>query len=120
MRCSPAREVRLQSTWKGVPGENTAGAVSAVIGPRNNHHVWTMPTPNTLHLRLPDGRPILFWVLVLVGACQSGTVWAGLCLTHHHHHSDAQEPGSARARESREGAIYTAHKADPPSCAPAN
>ena len=40
---------------------------------------------NTLHLRLPDGRPIIFWVLVLVGACQSGTVWAGLCLTHHHH-----------------------------------
>ena len=39
----------------------------------------------TLHLRLPDGRPILFWVLVLVGACQSGTVWAGLCLIHHHH-----------------------------------
>ena len=28
---------------------------------------------------------ILFWVLVLVGACQSGTVWAGLCLIHHHH-----------------------------------
>ena len=26
------------------------------------------------------GRPILFWVLVLVGACQSGTMWAGLCL----------------------------------------
>ena len=41
----------------------------------------------TLHLRLPDGRPILFWVLVLVGACQSGTVWAGLCLIHHHHQS---------------------------------
>ena len=40
---------------------------------------------DTLHLRLPDGRPILFWVLVLVGACQSGTVWAGLCLIHHHH-----------------------------------
>ena len=39
----------------------------------------------TLHLRLPDGRLILFWVLVLVGACQSGTVWAGLCLIHHHH-----------------------------------
>ena len=39
---------------------------------------------DTLHLRLPDGRPILFWVLVLVGACQSGTVWAGLCLIHHH------------------------------------
>ena len=39
----------------------------------------------TLHLRLPDGRPVLFWVLVLVGACQSGTVWAGLCLIHHHH-----------------------------------
>ena len=35
-------------------------------------------------LRLPDGRPILLWVLVLVGACQSGTVWAGLCLIHHH------------------------------------
>ena len=29
--------------------------------------------------RLPDGRPVLFWVLVLVGAFQSGTVWAGLC-----------------------------------------
>ena len=42
-------------------------------------------TDGTLHLRLPDGRPILFWVLVLVGACQSGTVWAGLCLIHHHH-----------------------------------
>ena len=41
--------------------------------------------PNTLHLRLPDGRPILFWVLVLVGACLSGTVWAGLRLIHHHH-----------------------------------
>ena len=40
---------------------------------------------DTLHLRLPDGRPILFWVLVLVGACQSGTAWAGLCLIHHHH-----------------------------------
>ena len=31
------------------------------------------------------GRPISFWVLVLVGACQSGTVWAGSCLIHHHH-----------------------------------
>ena len=41
---------------------------------------------STLHLRLPDGRPIRFWVLVLVGACQSGTVLAGLCLTHHQHH----------------------------------
>ena len=40
---------------------------------------------DTLHLRLPGGRPVLFWVLVLVGACQSGTVWAGLCLIHHHH-----------------------------------
>ena len=39
---------------------------------------------DTIHLRLPDGRPFLFWVLVLVGACQSGTVWAGLCLIHHH------------------------------------
>ena len=37
-----------------------------------------------LHLRFPDGRPILFWGLVLVGACQSGTVLAGLCLIHHH------------------------------------
>ena len=37
-------------------------------------------------IQLPDGRPILFWVLVLVGACQSGTVRAGLCLIHHHHH----------------------------------
>ena len=47
-------------------------------------------TVYTLRLRLPDGRPILFWVLVLVGACQSGTVWAGLCLIHHHQ-------GTARA-----------------------
>ena len=38
-----------------------------------------------LYLRLPDGRPILFWVLVLVGACKSGTVWAGSCLIHHDH-----------------------------------
>ena len=38
----------------------------------------------TLHLRIPDGRPIRFRVLVLVGACRSGTVWAGLCSTHHH------------------------------------
>ena len=35
-----------------------------------------------------DGRPVLFWVLVLVGACQSGTVRAGLCLIHHHHDDD--------------------------------
>ena len=38
---------------------------------------------NTLHLRLlqrlPDGRPISFRGLVLAGACQSGTVSAGLC-----------------------------------------
>ena len=49
----------------------------------------------TLHLRLPDGRPVLFWVLVLVGACQSGTVWAGLCPIHHHHQEN--EPTSSPA-----------------------
>ena len=39
---------------------------------------------HTLHLRLHDGRPIFFWVLVLVGAYQPGTVLAGLRLAHHH------------------------------------
>ena len=48
---------------------------------------------DTLHLRLPDGRPILFWVLVLVGACQSGTVWAGLCLIHHHQSTEVARFG---------------------------
>jgi len=45
------------------------GAVQGVVQGMSGH---------TLHLRLPDGRPIFFWVLVLVGACQSGTVRAGL------------------------------------------
>ena len=31
------------------------------------------------------GPPGLGFLQALVGACQSGTVWAGLCLTHHHH-----------------------------------
>ena len=54
---------------------------------------------------LMHGRPILFWVLVLVRACQSGTaVWAGVCLTpcltHHHHGCALQMP----VRESENGA----------------
>ena len=55
----------------------------------------------TLHLRLSDGRPILFWVLVLVGAFKSGTVWAGLGLIHHHHNPGLRRCmwGSARIRE---------------------
>ena len=44
--------------------------------------VVTLLLSYTLHLRLPDGRPVLFCVLVLVGACQCGTVWGGLRITH--------------------------------------
>ena len=60
---------------------------------------------NTPHLRLPGGRPIFFRVLVLVGACKSGTVWAGLCLTHHHQDGTPSHlyargtRGSVRTRE---------------------
>ena len=54
---------------------------------------------HALHLRPPDGRPVLFWVLVLVGACQSGTVWAGLCLIHHHHqNAKKMHPKRERAK----------------------
>ena len=57
---------------------------------------------HTLHLRLLDGlhRPISFWVLVLVGACQSGAVRAGLCPIHHHHHEISPGcPGVSEARK---------------------
>ena len=48
--------------------------------------VWLIPSTCD-SLMAGGGRPVLFWVLVLVvGACESGTVvWAGLCFTHHHH-----------------------------------
>ena len=70
----------------------------------------------TLHLRLPDGRPVFFWVFVLEGACQSGTVWAALCLIHHHHKEEDNAPGPGHLpRQFPSGAYHAIPKRIPTS-----
>ena len=79
--------------WHGVGGFmfNSSSSLSPALPHSYRQFI---PDCATFHLRLPDGRPILLCVLVLVGACQSGTVWAGLCLIHHHYCSRRRHPPS--------------------------
>ena len=76
--------------------------------------LWGILYPPPACGSLTDGRPVLFWVLVLMGACQSGTVWSGLCLIHHHQRVSGQNDGRSDA-----STVFpeTPQNPHPPPCA---
>ena len=58
---------------------------------------------------------VFLWVLVWTGACYPGTAWAGLCLTHHHHHTKiCKRPPATSATHTHTSPTQLGYDVEPP------